>query len=353
MRRSLEHAVWDSKSTLRDMLLLPLLVLSFLFRFGTAARRWLYLRGVLNAYTPSCPCISVGNLTVGGTGKTPMVIHLCTLLKGKKIAVVARGYASVGSGIRMVSDGRSVLMGPDVCGDEPYLIASTVPGAIVAVGEKKSDVVRFVEQHYHPEVIVLDDGFSHLRVARDIDLVLIDGDKGFGNGHLLPAGPLREPPAALRFADVIGIKGREDTTIETLLRRHAGKTGTFHFTYRVRAVKSLDSDQPVPAEQLRNKTIVALAGIAFPDSFFKLLGSLGIQPAHCVAKTDHHTYDEHELASLTRRYAPDAVIITAKDAVKMKGLRRASAVAWLYVDIAVEEDSGVLSGLLRSKGLLP
>lgn len=345
--------VWNSRNRLFGVLLLPLLPLSFLFRLGTAARRFLYLRGVFSAYTPAGRCISVGNLTVGGTGKTPMVIHLCTLLQENKIAVVARGYGSAGRGIRVVSDGKTILLGPDVSGDEPYLVARSVPGAVVAVGKSKADVVRFVDQHYHPDIIILDDGFSHLKVTRDLDLVLIDGEQGFGNGHLLPAGPLREPVSALRYAGCIGIKGRDAGTIEAAVQRHAGGADIVHFSYRFRDIRTIDSDRIVQPEELRGKTIVALAGIAFPDSFFKLLGSIGIQPAHRVAWSDHHAYDEHELSSLTRRYAPDAVVVTAKDAVKIKDLNKDPSIQWLYAGIAVAEDGDVLQSVLRRRGFLP
>ena len=344
--------IFYKKNPLLDIVLLPLIVVSLVFRCVTGIRRFLYLQGILNSYRSKSRIISVGNLTVGGTGKTPMVIYLNTLLTGKRLAVVSRGYGSKGRGTRIVSDGKNILLGAELCGDEPYLIAKSIPGAVVAVGAKKAQVIRFVEQQYSPDIIILDDGFSHLKVKRDLDIVLIDGEKGFGNGHLLPAGPLREPPGAMRRADSIGVKG-EGHTVENQIEKYAPLDKVFHFAYRFKGIKTIRQDAEVDAGTLKNQKVLAVAGIAFPDSFFRMLEAAGVHPANCIAEPDHSTYDKNKLRMLTERFSPDAVIVTAKDAVKIKDIERDEAVQWLYADIAISEARENLKNILRKKGFLP
>ena len=344
--------IFYKKNPLLDIVLLPLIVVSLVFRCVTGIRRFLYLQGILNSYRSKSRIISVGNLTVGGTGKTPMVIYLSTILTGKRLAVVSRGYGSKGRGTRIVSDGKNILLGAELCGDEPYLIAKSIPGAVVAVGAKKAQVIRFVEQQYSPDIIILDDGFSHLKVKRDLDIVLIDGEKGFGNGHLLPAGPLREPPGAMRRADSIGVKG-EGHTVENQIEKYAPLDKVFHFTYRFKGIKTIRQDAEVDAGTLKNQKVLAVAGIAFPDSFFRMLEAAGVHPANCIAEPDHSTYDKNKLRMLTDRFSPDAVIVTAKDAVKIKDIERYEAVQWLYADIAIAEAGENLKNILRKKGFLP
>ncbi len=341
--------IFYKKSLLLDILLLPLILVSIIFRYITGTRRFLYLQGILKSYRAGSRVISVGNLTVGGTGKTPMVIYLCKVLAGKKIAVVSRGYGSGGRGIRVVSDGNKILAGPELCGDEPYLIAKSVRQAIVAVGEKKAEVIRYVEEHYNPGIIILDDGFSHLRVKRDLDIVLIDGEKGFGNGHLLPAGPLREPIEALRYADSIGIKGKS-LILENTLEKYATQKEVFRFKYRFDSIKTIDDDSVIELNDIKNKRVLAVAGIAFPDSFFTMLESTGIRPVACIAEPDHSRYDEIKISRLAGQYNPDVVLVTAKDAVKIKAIKRDNRVLWLYADIVIAEDGENLKDILRGKG---
>ena len=343
--------IFYKKKPLLDALLLPLIAVSLVFRLMTGIRRYLYRQGILKSYRPQSRIISVGNLTVGGTGKTPMVIYLCTVLAGKRLAVVSRGYGSRGRGTRIVSDGKNIVSNAEMCGDEPYLIAKSIPGVVVAVGEKKAHVIRFVEQQYSPDIIIMDDGFSHLRVKRDLDIVLIDGEKGFGNGHLLPAGPLREPPAAMRRADGIGIKG-SDFAVERKIEKYVPPDKVFHFSYRFKGIKTILDDTKVEAVTLKDQKVLAVAGIAFPDSFFRMLDAAGVHPAYCIAGPDHSTYDEKKLRMLTERFSPDAVIVTAKDAVKIKDRERDEGVRWLYADIEISEAGEPLKNILRKKGFL-
>ncbi|MCL4558232.1 MAG: tetraacyldisaccharide 4'-kinase [Deltaproteobacteria bacterium] len=325
--------------------------MSLVVGLAVQVRRLLYEKRVFRPYRARCRVISVGNLTLGGTGKTPMVMHLCSVLGAKKLAVVSRGYASQGRGVRVVSDGKSVLSGPEACGDEPYLIARSERGVIVAVGEDRAEAIDFVERQYAPEVIILDDGFSHLGVERDMDIVLIDGENGFGNGHLLPAGPLREPVGAIRCADAVGIKGHS-AAVEERMERLDLRDKVFHFSYGLDSVKAVDDDTAVGVESIRNRRVVCMAGIAFPDSFFRLIYSHGIRPVKCIARPDHSGYDRDELRRIITEYRPDAVIVTAKDAVKIAGTEHDRGTLWLYAAISLQEQGSALKDVLRRKGFL-
>ncbi len=343
--------IFYKRSPLLNVLLLPLIIVSIIFKYITGIRRLLYMRGVLPSYRAESRIISVGNITVGGTGKTPMVMYVCTLLAGKNLAIVSRGYGSKGKGIRIVSDGKKILLGPEICGDEPYLIAKSIRNAVIAVGEKKTEVIRFIEKHYKPDIIILDDGFSHLKVKRDLDIVLIDGEKGFGNGHLLPAGPLRESIGAMRYADIIGVKGKI-LTEEKRLKKYALSSKFFHFNYSFNGMKTIDHDDMIDITNIKNKKILAMAGIAFPDGLFRLLDSVGIHPFQCIAKSDHSTYDKNKLNSLVEQYAPDVIIVTAKDAVKLKNIERDNRIIWLYADITIKEQGEEVRRILKEKGFL-
>lgn len=314
-------------------------------------RRTLYTRGLLKSYKPAAITISVGNITVGGTGKTPIVIYLCKLFREKKVAVVSRGYASDGKGVRIVSDGHKILSTPAACGDEPYLIASSVPDVIVAVGKNRTKVIQVVESEYKPDIIILDDAFSHLKVKRDVDIVLVDGEKGFGNGHLLPAGPLREPVSSIEYADMIGIKGQHASG-ERILNIDKLKEKTFYFTYKFSSIKDIANDAPIKIDVLKDKKNLVLAGIAFPESFFDLICSIGIKPVKFISKPDHVKYDPRTLRKLVEEYKPDVIIVTGKDAVKIKYIERDNKVMWVYVDIIVEEHGAQLTSFLTRKGFL-
>jgi len=343
--------IFYKKSFLYDIILFPLIIASVIFRCVVIIRRALYNRGILKSYRSSSTVISVGNLTVGGTGKTPIVIHLCGMLRSKKVAVVSRGYGAKGKGVRIVSDGKALLCGPDECGDEPYLIAKSNKNIIVAVSKTKTEVIKFLELHYKPDVIILDDGFSHLSVKREIEIVLINGYTGFGNNHLLPAGPLREPIKAIKYANVVGIKGDTGKPV-SIIKKYKPHGSIFSFNYKVNGIRCIGDNAAVDIRDIKDKKIVAVAGIAFPESFFKLLYSAGLKPFRCIAKSDHYGYTKHKLDKIVAKHKPDIIIVTAKDAVKIERILENRNTMWLYMDVTPDIDNRVLRNALLEKGLL-
>ncbi|MCP4686641.1 MAG: tetraacyldisaccharide 4'-kinase, partial [Desulfobacterales bacterium] len=177
---------------------------SILYGGVTKIRTECFRKGLFITKRLPCKVISVGNITVGGTGKTPMAIYVARLLQklGRSPAIISRGYkGGAESAGGVVSDGRAILLGPDASGDEPYLMASALPNIPVLVGKDRFTAGERAIREFHPDVIVLDDAFQHLRLSRDVNLALLDHRRPFGNARLLPRGPLREPLSALSRAD--------------------------------------------------------------------------------------------------------------------------------------------------------
>lgn len=264
------------------------------------------------------PVISVGNLTVGGTGKTPMVAWLVRELQGlgHKPAVVSRGYrGTAGRGPLVVSRGAAALVGPERCGDEPYLLARSLPGALVVGSDRFSGAEQ--ARRLGADVVVLDDGFQHRRLARDFDLVLVDASNPFGNYRLLPAGVLREPLTGLARADAVVLTrtrpGESLVVIERVIRRHHPGVPVFRAGHRRLAfVDASGAAVPPPARA------AAFCGIGNPQLFFEDLHAHGVEVVASRVFADHHKYAEDdwaELQTLARR-ADAALVTTEKDLVR-------------------------------------
>lgn len=281
------------------------------------ARRRLYRMGVFRVYRAPVPVVSVGNLAVGGTGKTPMVDHLVKsfLARGRRVAVVSRGYGGRGAGrVEIVCGGQGPRLPASVCGDEPYLLAQRNPDAVVLVAPRRAEGIRVAIDRFAADLIVLDDGFQHLAVARDLDIVLLDARFPLGNGRLLPAGVLRETPAALDAAGLIVLTRSAGTehpdlgmTSPVIRCRHRLST---------RAVR-LDG-VALPLQSLVGRRGVAFAGIADPDGFFNALTGAGLHLVQTLPFPDHVVYDEKIIGVLAAvAEEADFLVTTEKDGVKI------------------------------------
>jgi len=280
------------------------------FRFLVGARDRLYQSGVLQVFRLNHPVISVGNLTVGGTGKTPLVILLAERLRdeGFRPVVLSRGYKRKSAGTVVVSTGDGPVVTWEESGDEPYLIAARARGVSVVVGSDRHAAGLVAEEKDLGDLFILDDGFQHRRLFRNVDLVTIDPLEWIAGERLFPYGRWREPKEALERADAAIVQQSGETELPEL------PIPSFAIQTVVDGIYK--GSDPVSVATLKNHAITAFAGIAKPDRFFNSLESLGIVPTRKVRFRDHHAYSRNDVASL-----PGEVhITTEKDAVRLEKL---------------------------------
>lgn len=297
-----------------------LLVLSMPYAILMRWRSLAFRIGVLRTRHLPRPVISVGNITAGGTGKSPMVAWIARYLieRGKRVAVLSRGYG--GSAIAtggIVSDGRRILMHAAEAGDEPVMLAETVPGLIVAVGADRYRSGLDVLRQLGPDVFILDDGFQHQRLYRDLDILLMDAERPLGNGHVLPAGLMREPRSAASRADLVVY-----TRCQGVSPVHAFPGIPFcRADHEIVAVRSLDGKKaPEPVAGVRSLKGVAFAGIADPGRFFSMLRQAGLKLVAEIPFPDHCVYDNEALERIGKAMESaegDYLITTEKDVVKL------------------------------------
>lgn len=298
------------------LIVLLLIPASWLYAKIMWCRRRIYVHGWKRTYRSRLPVLSVGNLAVGGTGKTPTVDWLVRRFQqqGKRPAIVSRGYAGRHSGaVTVVSDGHQIFTSATVCGDEPLLLARRNPTCPVVVSKKRSDGVLKVEQSFDVDLIILDDAFQHLKMSRDFDLVLLDATDPFGNGWTLPAGRLREGVDALASADVLLV-----TRAEARQPSPCPQLPSFFSSHRLADTAiGLDGEIMLLSE-LAVLRIFAFAGIAEPDRFFHALGQVGLTLKKMMALPDHVKYSSEIIADLNLASMEcDLLLTTEKDSVKL------------------------------------
>lgn len=267
--------------------------------------------------------ISVGNLTVGGTGKTPCVAWIARYLsgEGESVAILSRGYRRESQGRVEVADGERVLATPAEAGDEPWLLARACPGVRVVVDRRRDEAGIWLSERAAIGVFLLDDGYQHLRVARDLDLLLVDAGDPLPQARMVPVGRLREPLAGLRRADAV-IVTRSDQDYDraalgaTLAQGLRPGTPVFHATHALVGFTELATGQPVAVETLG--PVAAVAGIGRPERFYDDLRGLGLELVWTRSFPDHHRYQPAELAAImagATAAGARAVLMTEKDAV--------------------------------------
>ncbi len=285
-------------------------------------RAVLYRRGFCAVKHLPRPVVSIGNITVGGTGKTPVTGWLAgrLLAEGYRVCVLSRGYGGTLEGtVAVVSDGTNILLGPRECGDEPYLLASTIPGLMVLIGSDRYAAGMCAMERSAPDVFLLDDGYQHIRLHRDMNILLLDASSPFGNGHCLPAGSLREPRSACHRADWV-IHTRCETAdvavpdLGNIPRASAG--------HELRDLVPLAGDGgPIELARLQGRSVAAFAGIADPERFFADLQRCGARLVHTASLPDHVRYDDRLIGDLLTADA-DFYVTTEKDAVKLRSMPR-------------------------------
>jgi len=310
-------------------LFLPLSVPAWLYGRAQALRRWAYRRGLLRSEHPGVPVVSVGNIAAGGTGKTPCVETICRLFLGAGVrpAVLSRGYkGSLRGGVGVVSDGEEVRLQPEEAGDEPVLLARRLPGVPVLVGRDRRVTGRLAVEQFGAQVLVLDDGFQHLRLARDLDVVLLDARHPFGNGHCFPRGLLRETPRALAEADLVLLTrtrrsdSQQTEAVRGAVRRHNPSVPVLPTAHAPLALVDVASGEAGGLERLAGLKVLAFAGIGTPEAFFRELGELGAKVLEAVPFPDHHRYARPDLDQLEHWAGlmnAQALVTTEKDGVRL------------------------------------
>jgi len=307
---------------MKSLILPPL---SELYGAITRARLRLYNRGTFRTTRLDRPVISIGNLTTGGTGKTPLVEWAARVLAadGKRVCILTRGYGRRNPNRRvLVSDGQAVLSNPFDAGDEPFLLAKNLIGSAAVISDiDRVSAGKGAIEHLKTDCFILDDGFQHLRLERDLDVVTVDATNPWGGGALLPFGRLRETPDALKRADCIVItradQVRDTASLVSELKSVSGDRPYFISRMAIRQFVGLDHGQEV---ELGGGPVAAFCAVGNPGSFFRLLEQSGCEIVFKKQFADHYVYSAGDLESLeneARNAGARAIVTTAKDAVKL------------------------------------
>jgi tetraacyldisaccharide 4'-kinase len=308
-----------------------LMPLSGLYSVAVRARRRLYSYGILRVHHLPAPVISVGNITLGGTGKTPLVEFIARQLAGmgRHVCILTRGYGRVSPNDQvLVSDENEVMSDPQHAGDEAFLLAERLKGKAAVISNiDRVAAANWAIEKLKSDAFVLDDGFQNLRIARDLNIVTIDAMNPWGNHRLLPAGILREPRAALSRADCVVIThATERDQVERLRHEIGGPAkGALLFQSRMglSGIRGLtkSKNNAEPLTKAGSLPVAAFCGVGNPESFFSLLRDNGYQLRHTQIFRDHYGYQQVDLDRITREaiaHGARALLTTAKDEVKLR-----------------------------------
>jgi len=332
-----------------------------LYELGVRARVALYENKLFESRRLNAPVISVGNMTVGGTGKTPCVAFLARFLRdaGHSVAILSRGYKRQSEGRVEVSNGMEILCGPNESGDEPYLLAKSCPGARVVVDRDRYAAGRWLEERAQVSVFILDDGYQHLRLARDLDLLLLDASEPLDQAKMVPFGRLREPFGGLRRADAV-IVTRSDLSFdrnafENRLRKFTrANTPIFYAFQKMTNLIRLDDGLKVDLSAFARRPVAAVSGIARPERFVADLEGLEMKIVLRRDFEDHHRYTREELSEVVERAREaraEAIITTEKDAANLPADFATSSAPPIFaarIEFGCENEAALKDMALRS-----
>jgi len=325
----------ERQGLLAAILLLFLRLFSSIYALGVNVKLSLYRMGILEQHKLPCHVISLGNITVGGTGKTPTAQRLARLIHdmGYRVVILNRGYRAAWQGdVGLVSDGQKIYMTAAEAGDEAYLLAKSLPGIPVVIGRERAVSGEYAVKKLNAEVIILDDAYQHWQLARDLDIVLIDALNRFGNNFLLPRGTLREPLTNLNRAHAFLLTKVDQTTdnardsIRDTLTQYNDKALIVESIHRPRWFIEIESwykgvrDCGIALDTVRGQTVVAISAIGNPSSFEQTIADIEVNVIDSLRFPDHHHYTMSEMQWAMERAmekGADALVTTEKDAVKI------------------------------------
>lgn len=311
------------------LLLLPF---SFFYGAGVALRNWFFDMGILKTHKVGVPVISVGNISAGGVGKTPFVELLAKKIsqQGRKAAIVSRGYKREGSGTVVVSNGAQQCAEADKSGDEPAQMAAKLKGVVVIVDEDRVRGARYAVKTFKAQIILLDDGFQHRYVYRDIDMVIVSLEEILKSDWLLPAGNRREPVSSLRRANLVVVSRCENNEqfqkAKSLLDQQIDKP-MIGVTTQASAFRRAKSNFSLDLNGLPGKKIVAFSGIGNPAQFEQTILSLKMEMKEHLVFVDHHRYTEEDLKKIEQAFVSskaDYLVTTEKDIARLGGMGSAA-----------------------------
>ncbi len=333
--------------------------LSVIFYILVQLRLWLHKHRILRARTLGCQVISVGNVTVGGTGKTPIVETFARSLteKGRKVAILSRGYKSRKTPLwekilkkeerlpRVVSDGNRLLLNSDLAGDEPYMLASNLSDVSVLVDKDRVKAGKYAIRKLGCDTLVLDDGFQYLKLENRLDIVLVDYTNPFGYGNVLPRGLLREPARNIKRAGFIFItkcppEGAPE--LKAKLREFNPHAEISECRHTSKYLQNVYTRERMDLDALRGKKVSAISGIAVPESFESGLRKLGAEIVHSAQYADHHRYTQQEIIETINQAVEagaEMILTTEKDAVRFPLIERYD-LPIIYLRVEIEMLSG-------------
>ena len=331
---------------------LLLFMLSLVYGLGLFFRKLLYKLHILKSKRLTAKVISIGNITWGGTGKTPLVEFIASSLKerGHKVAVLSRGYKRKKTGANQIihngKDLNSKVASLNDLGDEAFLLAEALADVPIGVGPDRVKSARIIQEKFHPDILILDDGFQHRRIARDLDIVAIDATHPFGNGFILPLGIMREPKCALKRADIFVItKTNINPDIKDLkaaLDKINPRALIVECEYKILGLyDALDAGKKLKdLSGFKDRPIACISSIANPASFEKMLSLSGMEIKKVVSFTDHHHYTRGDIEGIVascRANNIENVVTTEKDKVRLKDyLLNTGGIRFFVLKIALE-----------------
>jgi len=338
---------WRGEGGAAALLLIPL---GWIWRAAAAIRRAMYASFLLRTHRAPAPVISVGNLVVGGAGKTPATLEIARrlLAAGRRPAVLSRGWGRVpGARVVVVSDGETVGATAQEGGDEPLWFARRLPGLIVVVAARRVDSARTAVE-LGADVLLLDDGLSHLALRRDADVVVVDSELGLGNGRMLPAGPLREPPSVAREAALLWLTRCEGASQAP--PPGLGALPAVRSSFEPAELCDLKLRPAEGVETLQDARVIAVCGIARPESFERSLREAGANVRALAAYPDHHRFSAQDVLEAEQRAARERcalIVTTEKDAMRLALLPCSGPWRALRMEVRLLGSTEALDGLLR------
>ncbi|MEE4358303.1 MAG: tetraacyldisaccharide 4'-kinase [Desulfococcaceae bacterium] len=302
-----------------------LCIFSLIYKSAVSFRAFLYEKNILRSRSLPCFVISVGNITAGGTGKTPMTLYLARLLQksGYSVCILSRGYGGTSSkkgGI--VSDGKVLCMTVGEVGDEPFMMARQLKNIPVVIGRNRYAAGMSAIEKFRPDIILLDDAYQHLKIRRNLNLLLSDCKKPFGNGHVLPRGPLREALSALKRADAFIVTRCGENPLPPDLKHMAGNRPVFRCSHqpRLHCMEKAGRKEKGDISELKDCRVFLFSGIARNEDFHHTAQALGCIIAGTGEFPDHHPYSDSDIAQIresAQKSAVQWIVTTEKDYMRM------------------------------------